>query len=248
MILLLYENDFSSTPNDNNTRRRSLDTNVEQRRRSDRHPATHVPTYIRVCRPAGLPTRPSASGGCGNDAKAEKADETAVGLSVGACVHPTRKVEDSGYNIIIQSYSGIMGRARKNKTHRNAAAQTLAGHLSLARSLSVLPVIGAQHKHTHTHTCARIRICLCVCVCARGVRPPLFARARLHFSAAYLLHDVFIQSTSPLGSRSHTLTYTPPSITLRTKDDTSSDGGGRVCSTRMWPCELATYTHTHTQR
>jgi len=128
----------------------------------------------------------------------------------------------------------------------------LAGHLSLARSLSVFPVIGAQHRHrhthTHTHTHARAHVFVSVCVCVCGVRPPLFARARLHFSAAYLLHDVFIQSTSPHGSRSHTHTHThtPPSITLRTKDDTSSDGGGRVCSTNVL-CELATYTHTQTR-
>jgi len=40
-----------------------------------------------------------------------------------------------------------------------------------------------------------------------SVRPPLFARSaqpHIHFSVVYLLHDVFIQSTSPLSSRKHT--------------------------------------------
>jgi len=59
--------------------------------------------------------------------------------------------------------------------------------------------------------CVYVCVRLCVFVC--GVRPPLFARARLHFSAAYLLHDVFIQSTSPLDSRAprtrHTRTRSP---------------------------------------
>lgn len=122
-----------------------------------------------------------------------------------------RKVLDLGYS--------RMGRARKNKTHRNAAAETLAGHLSLtlSRSLSVFPVIGA-HAHTHTNKYARAYVCVFVC----GVRPPLFASARLHFSAAYLLHDVFIQSTSPLGSRSPRTRYTrtrsparPPSLRVQ---------------------------------
>lgn len=141
-----------------------------------------------------------------------------------------RKVADLGYS--------RMGRARKNKTHRNAAAETLAGHLSLtlSHSLSVFPVIGA-HAHTHTNKYARAYVCVFVC----GVRPPLFASARLHFSAAYLLHDVFIQSTSPLGSRAPR----PPTIISRTKDDTSGGGG----SSRLVFHECATRTcHVHAHK
>lgn len=98
---------------------------------------------------------------------------------------------------------GLYRRARKNKTRRNAVAQTLAGHLSLA----VVLVVGA-------HTPVFYSIC--------GVRPPLFARARLHFSAAYLLHDVFIQSTHLLAlsrARTHALTLLliPSRSLLRTR-------------------------------
>jgi hypothetical protein len=200
------------------------------------HPPTYVPIYLPTYTPAVRPPL-----GRGNDAKAEKADET-----VSRCMRTRRKVADLGYS--------RMGRARKNKTHRNAAAQTLAGHLSpsLARSPSFPSSV--HNTNTHKHICARMCVCVCVCVCVFvcGVRPPLFARARLHFSAAYLLHDVFIQSTSPLGSRSrtrHTRTHTqaravsrPPSLRVQ---KTTQAAAAAECSTNVL-CELATYTHTHT--
>lgn len=72
----------------------------------------------------------------GNDAKAEKADET-----VYRCMRTRRKVADLGYS--------RMGRERKNKTHRNAAAETLAGH-PLSHSLARSPSFPSS-VHTHTH-------------------------------------------------------------------------------------------------
>lgn len=75
------------------------------------------------------------------------------------------------------------------------AAQTLAGHF-LTLSLSVSHSLSLSVCREHT-VCVCVCVCnVCMCVRVYGVRPPLFTRAQLHFSAAYLLHGVFIQSTS----------------------------------------------------
>jgi len=136
--------------------------------------------------------------------------------SIGACVHD----EKSRIWVIV-----VWDASAKIK-HIGMRRQKLWPVISLTLSLALrLSRHRCTRTHTHTHInkYARASVCVCmfvcvyvcvrVCVFVCGVRPPLFARARLHFSAAYLLHDVFIQSTSPLGSRApctrHTRTRSP---------------------------------------
>jgi len=205
-----------------------------KRRAAHRAPTTHPPTYLYTY----LHTRRPSVRLSGAEMTQRRKKPTK--RSLGACVHD----EKSRIWVI------VVWDARAKIKHIGMRRHKLWPVISLPHSLARSPSFpsSVHNTNTHKHICARM--CVCVFVC--GVRPPLFARARLHFSAAYLLHDVFIQSTSPLGSRSrtrHTRTHTqaravsrPPSLRVQ---KTTQAAAASECSTNVL-CELATYTHTHT--
>ncbi|KAF0756194.1 Uncharacterized protein FWK35_00032963 [Aphis craccivora] len=141
-----------------------------------------------------------------------------------------------------------MGRARKNKTHRNAAAQTLAGHLSLARSLSVLPVIGAQHKHTHTHTHARAYVFVCVCVCARAVFGRHCSRAPGYTSRPLIYYTTYLSRAHLLSALARTHSHTPRPPSLCVQKTTQAATAAAECVPHECGHANLPRTRTHTQR
>lgn len=163
------------------------------------------------------------------------------GLSATAAVHAYTG-EKSQIWVILESYGGY-ARA-KIKHRRNAAAQTLAGHLlSLARSVfSVFLIIGT---HAHTRVCARACVCVCAVFDRHCSRAPGYTSRPLIYYTTYLSRAHLL---SDLALAQHTHTHTrarrlppPPSYGVHKRRHTHTNGG-RVYVLR----ELATHTHMET--